>query len=214
MLDKIERYNRRLSNWFEWLAFLGLLVMMVVTCVDVVGAKLFRWPLPGSLDIVMLVQTVAIAFGASMALILGRHIQVEFFVKLMPRRLAAVVNSVILILGLVLFMVIVWRLAALGYLLQTSGDYSATVHIPYYPFAYGIALATIPVCVVLLLEYYKSTQEQSTAMNLVITGTIILILLVSTFLFNLPVALSIFSFIIVLGGFLLEFFKSLKKRKV
>jgi TRAP-type C4-dicarboxylate transport system permease small subunit len=155
VLDKIERYNRRLSSWFEWLAFLGLMVMMVVTCVDVAGAKLFRWPLPGSLDIVMLAQTVAIAFGCSMALILGRHVKVEFFVKLLPRRLGAVVNSCILLLGLGLFMVIVWRLIALGYLLQTSGDYSATVHIPYYPFAYGIALACIPVCVVFLLEFLK-----------------------------------------------------------
>jgi TRAP-type C4-dicarboxylate transport system permease small subunit len=160
VLDTLERYNRRLSDWFEWLAFLGLLVMMVVTCVDVVGAKVFRWPLPGSLDIVMLAQTVAIAFGCSMALILGRHIQVEFFVKLLPRRLAAVIISVIVLLGLGLFMVIVWRLTALGYLLQTSGDYSATIHIPYYPFAYGIALACIPVCVVFLLEFLKSIKKR------------------------------------------------------
>jgi TRAP-type C4-dicarboxylate transport system permease small subunit len=160
VLDKIERYNRRLSDWFEWLAFLGLLVMMVVTCVDVVGAKAFRWRVLGALDTVMLSQTVAIAFGASMALILGRHIQVEFFVKVLPRRLAAVINSVILLLGLGLFMVLVWRLTALGYLLQTSGDYSATIHIPYYPFAYGIALACIPVCVVFLLEFLKSLRKR------------------------------------------------------
>jgi TRAP-type C4-dicarboxylate transport system permease small subunit len=160
VLDKIERYNRRLSNWFEWLAFLGLLVMMVVTCVDVVGAKIFRWPLPGSIEIVQLAQTVAIAFGASMALILGRHIRVEFFVKVLPRRLAAVINSIILLLGLGLFMVLVWRLTELGYLVQTSGDYSETIHIPYYPFAYGIALACIPVCVVFFLEFLKSLKKR------------------------------------------------------
>jgi TRAP-type C4-dicarboxylate transport system permease small subunit len=160
VLDKIERFNRRLSDWFEWLAFLGLLVMMTVTCIDVVGAKLFRSPLQGSLDIVQLTQTVAIAFGCSMLLILGRHVKVEFFVKLLPRRLATVVNSIILLLGFGLFMVIVWRLAALGYLLQTSGDYSATIHIPYYPFAYGIALASIPVCVVFLLEFLKSLSKR------------------------------------------------------
>jgi TRAP-type C4-dicarboxylate transport system permease small subunit len=160
VLDNIERYNRRLSNWFEWLAFLGLMVMMVVTCVDVVGAKLFRSPLLGSIDIVMLAQTVAIAFGCSMALILGRHVQVEFFIRLLPRRLGAVINSVILLLGLGLFIVLVWRLTALGYLLQTSGDYSATIHIPYYPFAYGIALACIPVCVVFLLEFLKLLRKK------------------------------------------------------
>jgi TRAP-type C4-dicarboxylate transport system permease small subunit len=160
VLDTLERYNHRLSDWFEWIAFLGLLVMMVITCIDVVGAKAFRLPLLGALDIVMLAQTVAIAFGTSMALILGRHIQVEFFVRLLPPRVGTVITRIVLLLGLGLFMVIVWRLAVLGHLLQTSGDYSATIHIPYYPFAYGIALASIPVCLVFLLEFLKSLKKR------------------------------------------------------
>ena len=160
MLNRIEKIIHRLSNWFQLIGVAGMLLMMVITCVDVLGAKAFRWRVLGALDTVMLTQTVAIAFGASMALILGRHIQVEFFVKLLPQRLGAVINSVILFLGLGLFIVIVWRLTALGYLLQISGDYSATIHIPYYPFAYGIALACIPVCVVFLLEFLKSLKKR------------------------------------------------------
>ena len=158
MLDTIERFNRRISGWFEWIALGGLLLMMVITCVDVVGAKVFRTPLLGSIDMVQLAQTVAIAFGASMALILGRHIRVEFFVKLLPQRLAAVINSIIMFLGLGLFMLLLWRMSLFGHALQTSGDYSATIHIPYYPFAYGIALATIPVCVVYLVELIRSLK--------------------------------------------------------
>jgi len=160
LLDKFERFNRRLSDWFEWVGLAGLLVIMAITCIDVVGAKVFRWRLLGAIDIVMLVQIVAIAFAASMALILGRHIQVEFLFNLLPRRAQAVINSVVLLLGLGLFMVIMWRLSVLGHLLQTSGDYSATIRIPYYPFAYGIALASIPVCLVFLLEFIKSLKKR------------------------------------------------------
>ena len=160
MLDTVERFNRRLSGRFEWIGLVGLLTMMVVTCVDVVGSKIFRWPLPGSIDIVQLAQIVAIAFAASMVLILGRHIRVEFFVRLLPRRLGAVINSVILFLGLGLFMLILWRMSVFGYLKQTSGDYSSTIHIPYYLFVYGIALAIIPVCVVYLLEFLKSLKKR------------------------------------------------------
>lgn len=134
--------------------------MMVVTCIDVVGAKLFRSPLMGSIDIVQLAQTVAIAFAASMALILGRHIQVEFLFNLLPRRTQKVIDSIVLLLCLGLFMVILWRMSLFGRLLQTSGDYSATIYIPYYPFAYGIALACIPVCLVFLLEFLKSLTKK------------------------------------------------------
>jgi TRAP-type C4-dicarboxylate transport system permease small subunit len=156
VLDKLEKFNRRLSDWFQWIGLVGLLLMMVITCIDVVGAKVFRSPLLGALDMVMLSQVVAIAFAASMALILGRHIEVEFFVKMLPRRAQAVINSFVLLLGLGLFIVIVWRLSVLGHLFQTTGEYSATIHIPYYPFAYGIALASIPVCLVFLVRFLKS----------------------------------------------------------
>jgi len=159
VLDKFERFNRRLSGLFEWIGLAGILLMMVITCIDVVGAKVFLWRLFGAIDIVMLSQIVAIAFAASMALILGRHIQVEFFVARLPRLAQAVINSIVTLLGLGLFIVIVWRLCVLGYSFQTSGEYSATAKIPYYPFAYGIALASIPVCLVFLLEFLKSLTK-------------------------------------------------------
>ena len=56
------------------------LLMMVVTCIDVIGAKVFLYPLVGSIDIVKLSQLVAISFAAASALILGNHVQVEFFI--------------------------------------------------------------------------------------------------------------------------------------
>ena len=160
MLGKFEKFNRRLSGRCEWLGLAAMLVMMVITCIDVVGAKVFKWRLLGAIDIVMLSQIVAISFAAGMALILGRHIRVEFFFNLLPRRAQAVINSFVLLLGLGLFIVIIWRLCELGYSFQTSGEYSPTAYIPLYPFAYAIALASIPVCLVLLLEFVKSLTKK------------------------------------------------------
>ena len=56
MLDKFEKFNRRVCDWCEWLALAALLLMMVITCIDVVGAKVFRWRLLGAIDIVMLLR--------------------------------------------------------------------------------------------------------------------------------------------------------------
>ena len=134
--------------------------MMVITCIDVVGAKVFMSPLLGAIDIVMLSQIVAIAFAASMALIVGRHIRVEFVFDLLPKRVQAVVNSFVILLGLGLFIVIIWRLGVLGHSYQTSGEYSATAYIPLYPFAYIVALASIPVCLVLIQKFLKSLKKR------------------------------------------------------
>ncbi len=159
MLSKFEEFNRRLSGWFEWIGLVGMLLMMVITCVDVVGAKVFKMPVLGAIDIVQLSQIVAISFAAGMTLIMGRHISVEFFLNLLPRRAQAVINSIVLLVGLGLFIVIIWRVCVLGYSFQTSGEYSMTAYIPYYPFAYSIALACIPVCLVLSLEFLKSLTK-------------------------------------------------------
>jgi TRAP-type C4-dicarboxylate transport system permease small subunit len=155
-LEKFESFNRRVSAWFERVGVCGLLLMMAITCVDVVGAKLFKQPVYGALDIVMFAQLVAISFATAFALILGRHVAVEFFVILLPTRLQAVVEFVISFLGLILFALIVWRLAAYGYSLQIGGEVSATLRMPLYPFAYGIALASIPVLLVFLVDMLKA----------------------------------------------------------
>ncbi len=154
ILQKFEKNNSRLSGWFEWIGFAGLLVMVFITCIDVIGAKLFLKPILGAIDIVMLAQLVALSFAAASALILGRHVQVEFFVILLPRRARAVIESIIHLLGLGLFILIVWRLYVYGYDLQTGKEVSATARIPLFPFAYGVALASVPVCLVFIQQFF------------------------------------------------------------
>jgi len=159
VFDKFENLNGQISRWCEWLSIAAMLLMVAITCIDVVGAKVFKWRLPGAIDIVMLSQLVAIAFAAGMTLINGRHIRVEFFIKLLPQRVQNIIDSIVLLLGLGLFSIIIWRLGVLGYSFQTSGEYSATINIPYYPFAYGIALASIPVWLVIFVQFIKSLTK-------------------------------------------------------
>jgi TRAP-type C4-dicarboxylate transport system permease small subunit len=155
-LERLERFNHRLSDWFEWVGLAGMLLVMVITCVDVVGAKVFLWRLLGAIDIVMLSQIVVTAFAGGMTLILRRHIQVEFVFQLLPGRVQAVVDSLVSLIGFLFFGVTIWRLCVLGHNFYVSGDYSATARIPYYPFAYGIALAFIPIGLVLLVDTIES----------------------------------------------------------
>lgn len=161
VLGKFEKFNRRLSYWFEWIGLAAMILMMVITCIDVVGAKIFRSPVHGAIDIVQLSQLVAIAFAASITLILGRHVQVEFFHKLLPQRVQAVIDTIVLLIVFLFFIVIIWQICVLGFSFQTTGEYSMTAYIPYYPFAYAVALALIPVCLVLLVELFKSLKQKA-----------------------------------------------------
>jgi TRAP-type C4-dicarboxylate transport system permease small subunit len=160
VLNKIENFINRLSSWFEWVGVAAMLLIMVITCVDVVGAKVFKLPVSGALDIVMLAQLIAISFAAAMTLSMGRHVQVEFFFYILPRRARTVINIIILLLCLGLFIIIIWRLSMLGYSFQKTGEYSPTAYIPFYPFTYGVSLASIPVFLVLLMDLVRSLMRR------------------------------------------------------
>ena len=156
VLEKFDRFNQRISFWVEWIGLAGLLLMMFITCIDVIGAKMFKTPVPGALDIVMISQLLAISFAVAASLILGRHVEVEFFVPLLPRILQNIVDGIVDLLCLVLFAVICWRLFAYGYSMQTGNEVSPTIRIPLYGFAYGAAASLIPVCLVYLQRFITS----------------------------------------------------------
>jgi TRAP-type C4-dicarboxylate transport system permease small subunit len=159
LLSTVDKYNRHLITGLEWVGSVGFLAMMVITCIDVIGGKIFLVPVFGSIDIVQIAQLVATSFACGSALIFGRHVQVEFFTVMFPERVQAAISVVVNLLGLFLFVVIVWRLTLYGHYMQTGREVSATARIPLYPFAYGAALGSLPVCLVLLSQLITSLSR-------------------------------------------------------
>ena len=156
MLEKFEKFNKKISEIAQWIGFAALFLIVVLTCVDVVGAKVFRTPVFGALDVVILSQLIAISFAVAITLIVGRHVQVEFFVMLLPKRLQNGIDCIVNFLGLVLFILIVWRLFDYGYGMQIGGEESMTAGIPLAPFAYAAAVGCIPVCLICLQKLLTS----------------------------------------------------------
>ena len=159
VLEKFDRLNHKISFGVEWIGLAGLLLMMAITCIDVIGAKVFKTPFPGALDIVMISQLLAVAFAVAGSLLLGRHVEVDFFVPLLPRTLQAVIDSFICLCCLLLFAVISWRLFVYGYSMQTANEVSPTIRIPLYGFAYGAGASCIPVCLVYLHRFILSLSR-------------------------------------------------------
>ena len=159
ILERLKSVNDRLSFLVEWIGFVGILLMMFVTCIDVIGAKVFLLPVPGSIDIIMISQLVAISFAIAASLILGRHVEVEFFVPLLPKTLQNIIHCIIQFLCLFLFIMICWRLFGHAYSLYSGNEVSPTLRIPMYPFAYGAGFACIPVCFFYLLGFITSIMR-------------------------------------------------------
>jgi TRAP-type C4-dicarboxylate transport system permease small subunit len=148
-----------LSVWFERAAIIGFLGMLVSTVIDVVGAKVFKWPLPVGTEAVYLCQVIAIGGAIAFGQIDGRHIRVELFVDKLPRRARAFFHALAALLSLALFVILLWESFEYGQALRLARDVTATSKIPLFPFAFWLTLSFIPVCLVLLGELLNSILE-------------------------------------------------------
>lgn len=158
-LEKFGKFNEKISMTIEWVGVAALFLMMIITTVDVIGAKMFLMPVFGALDVMAIAQLISMSFAVSMALILGRHVQVEFFVMLLPERVAAYVDCIVNILGFILFLLIVWRLSIFAYDLKIDGEVSSTARIPLFPFTFAAAFACIPACLVYIYMFIDSIRK-------------------------------------------------------
>jgi len=157
MLSKFEKFNHRLSGWLQWIGVIGLLVMMFVTCIDVVLTKFFTLPIQGAIDVVQFAQLIAVTFALATTLLLGRHIQVDIFISSLPRRTQGVIDSLASLFGFAFFITVVWQLYGLGHSFQTADERSMSqLRFALFPFPYAIALGSIPVCMVFLQRLINS----------------------------------------------------------
>jgi len=158
-VNQLDKVTTSFSRSLEWVGVIGILLMFLVNFIDVIGAKFFLWPLPGSVEMISFSQIVAVAPAIAFALILGRHIRVEFIIDRFPKRIRAAISSISSFLSLLLFVLILWQSYLYGLSLQKSGEIGSTSYIPFYPFAYLIAFCCIPVCLAFLIEVLKSLNE-------------------------------------------------------
>jgi TRAP-type C4-dicarboxylate transport system permease small subunit len=145
-LTKFDGFNKKVSLVLEGIGLTAMIIMVFITTVDVIGAKVLLRPIFGALDAVMLLQLVAISFAASITLLTGRHIEVEFLTALFPETLQDIVDFFVKLLCLALFVALAWYMLAYAHHLQVRMETTPTARVPLYPFAYAAAIALILVC--------------------------------------------------------------------
>jgi len=158
-LSQLEKFNRSFSRNLEWIGVIGIILMFLVNFIDVIGAKLFLWPVPGAVEVISFSQVLAIAPAVAFTLLLGRHIRVEFIIMRLPTRIRESICGFSSLLSLITFVLILWQSFVYGQSLQRAGEIGSTSRIPFYPFAYIIAFCCIPVCLAFLVEVLKSFSE-------------------------------------------------------
>ena len=154
-LEGFGKISYLISVWFERIAMVAIVGIIVATIVDVLGDKLFDKPLSAGTEIVYFLQVIAIAGALAFTKIDGKHIRLEF-VDSFPRRLKNAFNLLSAVLGLGLFVILSWKSYEYAQALKTANEVTAASRIPIFPFVIWVGICCIPLCLVLLKDIFDS----------------------------------------------------------
>lgn len=159
-MRKFEAVACALSRWLNHCAGAALVLMLILVVADVVGAKVFRSPIPGGIELTAFLGVIVVGFAVAETQAMHGHIEVEFLVARLPKMGQKVVASIIYPLSILLFSLIAWKSFDFGRSLQSSGEVSMTQRLPFYPLLYGVALSAVVVCLVLIMQYINALNSK------------------------------------------------------
>lgn len=136
----IDRLMRSLIYALLAISGAGILVMIAVTCADVL-LRLVRHPFVGAYDIVRIAGILTLGAGLPYTTAVKGHVAIEYFFHKLGRRSRIAVDTVAHILVIGLFGFLTWRCALYGASLYRNGQVSQTLEIPIYWTAYIVSLS-------------------------------------------------------------------------
>ncbi|HDP24490.1 MAG TPA: TRAP transporter small permease [Deltaproteobacteria bacterium] len=152
---RVEKWTALVSEWVNWVAAAAVVFMMLLITADVTLRYFFNSPLRGTYEVVGLVGSVVVAFALPYTTVCRGHIAVDFLAQRLPWIARVILNIVNTLAALILFSFASWECGQYAQSLKASGEVSATLQMPTYPFIYGVAIGFAMLCVVLVIELIR-----------------------------------------------------------
>ena len=143
-----------LSRFLNVIAGIALVFLMFLTLGDVI-LRLFKRPIVGTYELVAFSGAIVIGFSLPLTSWLRAHIFVDFFVLKFSKQVQNAFNIATRCVVIFLFLLIAWNLIRYGIDLRKSGEVSATLRMPFYPIAYGVAVSCFIQCLVMVCDIVK-----------------------------------------------------------
>ncbi|MGD9012237.1 MAG: TRAP transporter small permease, partial [Desulfobacterales bacterium] len=141
-----EKSVQLLSTLFNLFASVSLITMILLTCLDVSMRYFFSRPIAGTYDLVSLMGAVIAAFAMPYTMLKKGHVAVDLVVRKLSPGKQLVVETVTHVVGILLFIVMVWQCVILASDMKDAGEVTPTLLLPYYPIVYFMSLCFFMLC--------------------------------------------------------------------
>lgn len=149
---------RRIVSTLAALAGLAVVLMIVVTCIDVIGRRFGR-PLRGTYDIVEILGAIAIAGGLPYTTGCKGHVAIEFFFQRLSRPGRIVVDTFVRLITIPMFSFLTWRFIRYGLEIKASGQGTSTMGWPIFWLPWWMALCCGVMVLVILYHMMHPGKE-------------------------------------------------------
>ncbi len=153
----MQGFLRLTSGFSKTLNVLGaalLTLMMLLTVVDVILRYLGR-PITGTFELMSFAGAMVTGFALAQTSLDGAHVNVDILAEALSAKKKCILEIFNRLLGIGIFALLTWALFDKGNDLYTTGEVSLTLHVPYYPVAYGLSFCCLVECLVLLTAIFK-----------------------------------------------------------
>jgi TRAP-type C4-dicarboxylate transport system permease small subunit len=140
------------SSWFNMVASASLVVMMLLTCADVFMRYVFNSPITGTYDLVSLMGAVLASFAMPYTMLKKGHVAVAILIQSLSRGKQLIIETFTHLLGISLFLVLVWQAILLSRDMKAAGEVTPTLLLPFYPIVYCMAVCFFALCLAILVN--------------------------------------------------------------
>ncbi|MFA5316898.1 MAG: TRAP transporter small permease [Dehalococcoidales bacterium] len=154
-MSLIIKVSDKLAYWFNWVAGGSLVLMVVLTCADVIMRSAGN-PIRGTFEMVGLLGIFIAAYAMAYTQMFKEHVAISYLLKYLPAWGQNAVKSFVHLLSCGFFSLLCWQLFIFANDLRMSKEVSPTSEIPLYPFGYLLALACFVMAFTLFSDFIKT----------------------------------------------------------
>jgi TRAP-type transport system small permease protein len=159
VVNVMEKGLAPLANVVGIIGAIVIGFMMLLTVIDVIGRHLFNAPLIGSMDLTMFMMVIVVFFSIAHCEFGKGHITIDLVVSKLPRRVQAIINSIMYSLFLLLFAWVSYQFYLRAFEVLGNNIVSATLEIPVAPFYFVAFFGCILLTLLVLMNLLSFMAE-------------------------------------------------------
>jgi TRAP-type C4-dicarboxylate transport system permease small subunit len=153
-------YERAITAALGCVAAAVLLLMMLLTCIDVIGRYFFNQPVPGGFEITEMLLAALIFSGLPLVTLRNEHVTIDVLDSVTPEWVYRIQHVAACLIGVLSTGYLAWRLWLRALNMDAAGETTAQLKFKLAYLTYGMSILMAFTAVALLVLMTRRPQRQ------------------------------------------------------